>query len=430
MIAQKANNINSVQKLQRSLYMAAKDDPRRAFYSLFDKVYRPDILAEAYRRARRNGGVSGVDNQTWENTDQGKILTEIHEELKNGTYRFSPVKRVHIPKSDGTQRGLGIPTIKDRIVETAMCIVMEPIFEAGYYKHSYGFRPKRNAHQMVDAAGKFINAGYSICLDVDIRKFFDNVDHRILMRFLARRIQDGRLLRTIKEILKAPIWENGQLTKAKIGCPQGSPLSPLLANVYLSSLDLFFIKKTMYKESVLLRYADDILVVARPEFAGKARMVLKEGLKWLKLEANPEKSRIFDLNKPGRRITILGFDIIRYRDGKLVTLPSRKATKSFKAKLRSIICRNNPSDIKDIVKAANLMMGGWVQYFAFCQYKHPFIKLSIFCFLRVRKLLLKRAKARSWNRYKYSFKWIHRNLGLDSPYVHWLRARQRLNAVM
>ncbi len=226
MIADTATNIDSVRKLQRSLYQSVKDDPRCAFHSLYDKVYRTDILKEAFRRAKRNGGAPGIDNQSWEEVDQDKLIQDIQEKLKNKKYRFSTIKRVYIPKPDGSRRGLGIPTIGDRIVETAMQMVIEPIFEAKFYQHSYGFRPRKNAHQMVDKAAKLINAGYSICLDIDVEKFFDRVNHKILLKSLSFRIKDGSLLRLIKGVLEAPVSEANSLSRSKIGCPQGSPTTP------------------------------------------------------------------------------------------------------------------------------------------------------------------------------------------------------------
>lgn len=422
MIAEGLKTSDKVRKLQRSLYGASKEDPRRQFYSLYDKICREDVLRKAFRRARGNGGAGGLDGQTWEDTNEDDCVKELLEKLKMKEYKPQPIRRVWIPKSNGKKRPLGIGTVKDRVVQTAIKIVIEPIFEAHFYEHSYGFRPKRGAHQMIYRVGRLLNSGYKHVYDLDIKGFFDNVNHAMLMKMLARRMKDGTMLDLIRRFMKVPIKDGNNWESSDKGCPQGSPLSPLLANIYLCALDFSFLKYTRFKDCVLLRYCDDCIVVSRDSPA-KAQRLSAKVLGHLKLELNQEKTGTVNMDTPGGRFNILGFTFLRASTQKLILTPTKENINEYRRKLRDIINRKNPATMQKIVHEASDVCRGWANYFSPVPGRKVFVDLSKFTFMRMRKLLLRRAKCRSWRRRKYSFKWIHRNLKFDGPYVAWAKAR-------
>ena len=243
-------SIDKIQDFQRKLNEKAKANPKFRFYSLYDKTYRMDILTEAYRRVKANGGTSGVDGIRFEDIDvQGwsEYLTELGKELKERQYRPQPVKRVYIPKANGKKRPLGIPTIRDRIVQAAFLMILEPIFEADFVENSYGFRPKKSAHGAIGEIYKYLNWGCEQVYDVDLEKYFDTVEHWKLMKLLSQRISDGRILHVIKQWLSCGYVEDGQHRQRKRGTPQGGVISPLLANIYLNPVDQAFKRKGLGK---------------------------------------------------------------------------------------------------------------------------------------------------------------------------------------
>ncbi len=229
------------QELQRRLYLKSKRERRCRYYSLYDKVCHIDILMEAWQRVKKNRGASGVDGQGIKETEDkvgvDEFLKGIHEELKGKTYRPQPIRRVYIPKPNFDERPLGIPTIRDRVVQMAVKIVIEPIFEADFCNTSYGFRPKRNAHQAIEAVRKHITFGKKKVIDIGIAKYFDTIPHDRLLKKVAERIADKNILKLIKNWLKAGVMEEGKVTGNEIGTPQGGVISPLLANIYLNHLD-------------------------------------------------------------------------------------------------------------------------------------------------------------------------------------------------
>jgi retron-type reverse transcriptase len=256
---------NKIRDLQRALYMRAKKEPKFRFYALYDKVYRVDVLEHAYRLARANGGAPGPDGVTFEQIEQigpTGMLEELHDALKTKTYRPGPVRRVYIPKLSGGERPLGIPNIRDRVVQTAAKLVLEPIFEADFDPDSYGFRPKRDAHQALDAIQEALDQGMYWIIDADLASYFDTIPHDRLMKAVAERVVDGAMLALVKMFLEAPIVDErdgGGPRRNSRGTPQGGVVSPLLANIYLNLLDRNFRRREALDpmQARLVRYADD-----------------------------------------------------------------------------------------------------------------------------------------------------------------------------
>jgi retron-type reverse transcriptase len=239
-MAEASSPADKVRELQRKLWSSAKASVNRRFHVLYDKVYRMDILWEAWSRVRANGGAPGLDGKTIQAIEEHGVeefLKKIQEDLKAGKYWPTPVRRHYIPKPDGKRRPLGIPTVRDRVVQAAAKIVIEPIFEADFEECSYGFRPGRNAQQALEAIRETANAGYNWVVDADIEKYFDSIDHELLMEAVQKRISDRKMLKLIRKWLKAGVMEEGALRATEVGSPQGSVISPLLSNIYLGELD-------------------------------------------------------------------------------------------------------------------------------------------------------------------------------------------------
>ena len=255
-----ANTPNEkVRQLQRKLYVCAKQSRTRRFHALYDRIHRSDVLREAWRRVRSNGGAAGIDGESIQAIEQrgaGEFLAEIQAVLLAGRYRPSPVKRRYIPKADGKQRPLGVPTVRDRVVQMAAKLVMEPIFEADFHECSYGFRPKRSATQALEAIRVAGNRGYNFVVDADIQGYFDNIQRETLMELVKERISDRRVQKLIRQWLEAGVMEDGTVRETLAGTPQGGVISPLLANIYLNKLDRIWAARCG-QLGMLIRYADD-----------------------------------------------------------------------------------------------------------------------------------------------------------------------------
>jgi RNA-directed DNA polymerase len=369
-----------IRTLQRKLYTKAKREPGYRFYALYDKVYRADILRHAYNLVRSNKGAPGIDGVSFETIEEGEgvelFLKRLTEEVKNRTYRPMPVRRVMIPKPDGSQRPLGIPTIRDRVVQMAVKLVIEPIFEADFCECSYGFRPKRSAHDAVDDVADALHKGYSLVIDADLSKYFDTIPHAKLMAVVAERIVDGRILHLIKQWLKSPVVEKRKDGKDHIsggksnrrGTPQGGVISPLLANLYLHLLDRIWERHNLERRYAarLVRYADDMVVLSAGD-TGKPLSMLKHVLERLGLTLNEAKTNI--VNAWDTSFDFLGFEIWMQRSmisGKAYphVQPGKKAVARIKAQTTDLTRRVlTPMPLPMLMERLNQTLRGWTGYF-------------------------------------------------------------------
>ena len=368
----------------------------KKWYSLIDKVYRIENLTKAFKAVKSNKGAPGIDGETIETfgANLEANIVKLNYELKTETYEPLSVRRVYIDKDDGSKRPLGIPTVRDRVVQQALKNILEPIFEPNFHPSSYGYRPNRSCQKAVAKAEKFMNKyGLEYVVDMDLYKCFDTLDHEIIIKTVNEKVSDSRILRLIGKFLKTGVMENGNFDESDIGCPQGGVISPLLMNIYLD----YFDKAMMEKDIRIVRYADDTLIFAKTKaLAGKYLALATHILeKDLKLKVNEGKTHIADAKKG---VAFLGF-IIRE---KWVSIHPKRIER-FKNKIRELTPRNHGMNIEQMVKKLNPVIRGWANYFRIANCKVLFQEL--FSWVK-RRLRMKKMK--EWKTYKSLHKAVRR----------------------
>jgi RNA-directed DNA polymerase len=416
---------STVQELQRKLYLKAKSDVKFRFYALYDKVYREDVLLEAWTQVRRNRGAAGIDGKSIEEIEREGVETllgGIEEELKEKKYNPQPAKRVYIPKSDGKKRPLSIPTIKDRVIQAALRIVIEPIFEADFEDCSYGFRKGCSGQEAAQEVRKLLNTGYTKVIDTDIEDCFGSIPHQELLDMVAKRVVDGEILRLIKLFLKAGVMEGDDIRRDSKGTPQGGVISPLLANIYLNNLDKGW--KPVNGSARLIRYADDIVIMTRSHVAGYKRH-LEDILSGMKLRLKVSKTRIVEAEK--ETFDFLGYTFRKAaskRTGKqwAYWYPSAKAMKAIRRKIRATADHRRPVKVEQVVKELNPAIRGWVNYFRIANSAEKFGTVRRYATQRVRKFMRRRRQAKGYGYKRYPESYLYNTLGLYSDYrVCWTK---------
>ena len=416
-----------VRDFQRKIYQKAKQEGGFRFYCLYDKVRSIRFLAEAYRRVRASHGAPGIDGMTFKQVEEEGLhnfLWEIQEELEKKTYRPQPVKRVYIPKANGTMRPLGIPTIRDRVVQMACKLAIEPIFEADFDEASYGFRPKRSASDAIKSIRDRLKDGKTHVLDADLSKYFDSIPHVKLLRLIAQRIRDRNVLHLIKLWLKAPVIEDGKITggrKSRMGTPQGGVISPLLANIYMNLVDKLVRNHSVFKDVEIIRYADDFVLMSR-KIDEEAIHALKVLLSRMGLVLNEEKTRTIQVCKEA--FDFLGFTFHYRRSAYkkdelyLSVHPSKKSFQKMVEGIRSELVNYRNRNSEDTVKMLNPKLRGWLNYFAIEGLSYTGVtRRKLEMYLRSR---LYRHQKRKSQRYRTAYclgtfrRWVE-NYGLIDP---------------
>jgi RNA-directed DNA polymerase len=396
---------DKVRQLQRRLWAAAKRQPGRRFHALYDHIGRSDVLLEAWRRVRSNKGAAGVDAMTIAEVERQGVeafLEGIGVGLRDGTYRPAVVLRRYIPKADGKKRPLGIPTVRDRVVQMAAKLVLEPIYEADFLPCSYGFRPQRSATMALETLRKQGAKGGHHVLDADIRDYFGSIDHDKLMKLVARRISDRRALKLLRQWLTAGVMEDGAVTRSIAGTPQGGVISPLLSNIYLHVLDAAWTRHGA-QYGTLVRYADDFVVMCRTKSAcEQAEGRIREILERLCLELHPDKTRRVELYDGKEGFDFLGCHLHKRMSGAiwerehrrlyfLHRWPSQRSMQRIRQRVKDLTPRSRcHADIREVIAQLNPALRGWGQYFRTGNAARRFNQIDTYVWRRLRELRVKR----------------------------------------
>lgn len=413
-----------IRNLQRKLYSKAKSEPDFRFYLLYDKVHRTDILEHAYRLRRRQGGAAGVDGVTFASIEAAGAeawLRSLETELREGRYRPQPVRRVMIPKPNGGERPLGIPTVRDRVVQTAAMLVLEPIFEADFEPNAYGYRPKRSAQGAVQDVLTSLRHGQSHVVDADLSKYFDTIPHRELMQSVARRISDRKLLHLIKLWLKAPVEETNErgrkvLTSRRTeGTPQGGVISPLLANIYIHRLLRAWTKFDLQRRlgSRIINYADDLVIVCRSAAGARAAH------RWLQWIVEKLGLRLNETKTCVRNARTEAFDFLGYTFGPILNprtatpylgvKPSQKAVARAKQQLKRVLCPQNQDPLPEVIGQLNRFLSGWANYFSLGTLQKSYRAIDRYLYAQLRRFLRRRHKVPSRRTMPYSYRFLKQN---------------------
>ncbi len=415
-----------LQELRRRIYRKAKAEKTWRFWGLYVHVTRVETLRMAYREARTNDGAPGLDGMSFEDIEaQGveKFLAAIRQELLTGTYQPTKNRRVEIPKGNGKTRKLGIPTIKDRVVQGAVKLILEPIFEADFHVSSFAYRPRRTAHQALDRVVHGLVQGLTQVIDVDLKSYFDNIRHHLLLRKLAKRIQDPAILHLVKQILKA----NG-----KRGVPQGGVLSPLLANLYLNDLDKAMEEEMVkrrregkWERVIYTRYADDMIILVdgyrqwQPHVAVIKRRLAEE-LRKVDVEVNDEKTRVVDYASGGS-FGFLGFDLRegRNRFGKRFVLrtPMRKKQSELVRRVGTILKFSRHRKLREVLEQIRPVIVGWVNYFRVGNARRAFGWIRFEMMRKIRRFAMKQKGRRGCGWKRWSNETIYKEWGLVNDYT-------------
>jgi RNA-directed DNA polymerase len=419
----------TVQKLQRALHAKAKGSPAYRFYALYDKLYRKDVLLHAYACCKANRGAAGVDGQTFEHIEAYGLerwLSELTEELRSRTYRPQAVRRVYLPKPDGKQRPLGIPTVKDRVVQMAGVLVLEPIFQADLPPEQYAYRPNCSALDAVRQVHQLLTSGHGQVVDADLSGYFDSIPHAELMRCLARRIVDGALRHLIKMWLEAAVEEEDEqghkhrTTRNRDqgrGTPQGAPVSPLLSNLYMRRFVLGWkaLGHEQRLDAHIVNYADDFVICCRGT-APEAMAAMRDMMQKLKLTVNEAKTHLCQM--PEETFDFLGYTFGRCYSPKtgrasLGTKPSRKRIARLCGAIHEKTSRRwAPRDAAEQVAELNQMLVGWANYFCLGPVSRAYAAIDRYARYRLRQWLCAKHKEHGQGRHKFPARYLYNVLGL------------------